>query len=349
MIYVLAITIALGGLFWIVRKKTNTGLGSGFIFHLFLMCFLTLVLLAFIQFESNIVVYFLLLAAIFLIALVLLLGVYILLAFLIVNSVMILKRERFSLAHILTLILAVCILFFMVITTILDHVATPPWVFVLWNGLVCLVIFYVSHIMIFIETLILVNVFRPVRKLDYIIVLGSGLVDGKVPPLLANRIKAALKFAAKQQKAGRNAPYLLLSGGQGTDEPRPEAEAMNEYAVGQGYDAERILTETESVSTLENMRFSKQLMDEHSQGKKYRCGYATSSYHLLRAGLLARRVGLKMSGIGGKTAFYYIPNAVLREYIAYLSLYKKRFIVITVLVFMIGVIFAALIYSFGQF
>lgn len=101
--------------------------------------------------------------------------------------------------------------------------------------------------------------------------LGGGLKNGKVTPLLAARVDAALKFAWKQSKTGRKPPLLIMSGGQGEDEPLSEAEAMKEYAMEQGYDESRILLEDQSGNTAENMKFSREIMEEHSEGKPYRC------------------------------------------------------------------------------
>ena len=61
--------------------------------------------------------------------------------------------------------------------------------------------------------------------------------------------------------------------------------------------------------------------------------YATSDYHLLRAGLYAGRAGFSCDGVGGRTAGYYLPNALLREYIAYVVMNKKRYLTIAAVVF----------------
>ena len=63
----------------------------------------------------------------------------------------------------------------------------------------------------------------PVRKEpDAIIILGSGLIGDKVPPLLAQRLEKG-KFIYEQFE-GR--PKLIVSGGQGSDELIAEAESM---------------------------------------------------------------------------------------------------------------------------
>ena len=127
----------------------------------------------------------------------------------------------------------------------------------------------------------------------------------------------------------------------------PKLLAMKEYAIEQGYSEELIITEEKSKNTLENMQFSKAVMEEKSHGENYKCAYASSSYHLMRAGIYARQVGLIMSGLGGKTAFYYLANAVLREYIAYLAMNKKLYLVVLGSIFMFGtlmyILFSALI------
>ncbi len=63
----------------------------------------------------------------------------------------------------------------------------------------------------------------PVRKEpDAIIILGSGLIGDKVPPLLAQRLDKGK--AIYEKFLGRS--KLIVSGGQGSDELIAEAEAM---------------------------------------------------------------------------------------------------------------------------
>lgn len=65
--------------------------------------------------------------------------------------------------------------------------------------------------------------------LDYIVVLGSGLIGGdRVPPLLAGRLdRAHALFEDELARGGK--PVLITSGGQGPDEAVPEAHAMADY------------------------------------------------------------------------------------------------------------------------
>ena len=71
--------------------------------------------------------------------------------------------------------------------------------------------------------------------------------------------------------------------------------------------------------------------------KSYSCIFVTNDYHVFRAGTYARQIGLKAEGVGCKTAFYYWPNAFIREYIAIMAQHKKAPVWLAVL-WMIGVI-----------
>src|SRR5699024_5130929 len=93
-----------------------------------------------------------------------------------------------------------------------------------------------------------------------IIVLGAGLVNGKVAPLLAARLKRGIR--AQQDDTGR--PVIITSGGKGEDEPRSEGSAMRQYVVDQGVDPELVLAEEESTSTAENLTYSQQLLPDTS-------------------------------------------------------------------------------------
>ena len=90
-----------------------------------------------------------------------------------------------------------------------------------------------------------------------------------------------------------------MSGGQGADEKVPEAIAMKQYAMEQGIPERDILVETNSTTTLENMLYSKEIMDQQMKGP-YRAIFSSNNYHIFRAGLYARQAKLKANGIGAK-------------------------------------------------
>ena len=174
---------------------------------------------------------------------------------------------------------------------------------------------------------------RKRRRADYIVVLGAGIIGKRVTPLLAARIDRGIQLLRRNPKA-----LLIMSGGQGPGEDIPEGEAMAAYAVSKGVEAERILIENRSVSTEENLRFSRDLMRK----ERPRIVIVTTAYHVFRALILARKQGIRCVGFGAKTKWYFTLNALIREFIGYLWLTRKRHVsviaVAAVLVMLVNLI-----------
>lgn len=142
---------------------------------------------------------------------------------------------------------------------------------------------------------------------EAVIVLGSGLVHGQVPPLLAGRLERGLR----SQIEYHGEPVIITSGGQGPDEHRPEGEAMRDYLLAHGADPAKVIAETESRTTEENLRLSRKLLTSPAAPVVV----ATSSYHVFRTALLTRTLGMRARVVGTPTAWYYFPSAVLREFL----------------------------------
>ncbi len=120
---------------------------------------------------------------------------------------------------------------------------------------------------------------------DAVIVLGCGLRGDKPSKSLKARLDRALDYHEKNPDA-----LIIVSGGKGSDEIVSEAEAMETYLLEHGVSSSCIVKEDASTSTAENFAFSKTILDQHlSDG--YRVAYITNSYHIYRAGLIARDTG----------------------------------------------------------
>ncbi|WPK11595.1 ElyC/SanA/YdcF family protein [Lysinibacillus louembei] len=208
-----------------------------------------------------------------------------------------------------------------------------------------IIFYFLIHASNFLAAYFLYQFNRPRLNQDFIIVLGSGLIHDKVPPLLASRINKAIEFYNKQAKV-TTPPTIIFSGGQGPNEGLSEAEAMQSYALEKGIPIEHTLQESQSVNTYENMLFSKRLMD--SLKPQHSSIFTTNNFHLFRAGLYARRAGLNSQGIGSKTAFYYWPNAMIREYIAIVVMGKKRHLYVIGTVFFFATLLSLFLYFFGE-
>ena len=158
---------------------------------------------------------------------------------------------------------------------------------------------------------------EPAYDRDYVIVLGCRIrPDGTLYPLIRARVDRAISFVQRQAAATGKRAVLIPSGGQGADEPVSEAAAMARYMREQGIPENQILAEDRSMTTLENMRFSRRLIEERSDGAKV--AFSTSSYHVYRGGILAAQSGWNIDGMGSRTKWYFWPNAFLREFIGLL-------------------------------
>lgn len=150
---------------------------------------------------------------------------------------------------------------------------------------------------------------------DGIVVLGAGLVGSRVPPLLASRLDRALRLYRRDGEAGRS-PIIVVSGGQGADEEVSEAFAMRQYLLDRGVPDDDIVLEEQATTTEENLRYSKELLA--GRGHTGRVVAVTNNYHVFRTAVLSRKQGLRLQVIGAPTAWYFVPSAFLREFVALL-------------------------------
>jgi len=153
-------------------------------------------------------------------------------------------------------------------------------------------------------------------SVDAVVVLGSGLIDGRVPPLLASRLRRARQVFERLAARGTPARVLVTSGGRGPDEPVAEAQAMAEYLVEGGMPEDLVMVEDRSRNTDENLGNTAGLLA--ALGITGPIAVVTSDFHAFRAALLMRRHGLAGYGVGAPTARYYWPSAVIREFVAVL-------------------------------
>lgn len=170
----------------------------------------------------------------------------------------------------------------------------------------------------------------PSMDKDYIIILGCAIrKDGSLFPLIRGRVDRAIAFwKAQELKTGKKAVFVP-SGGQGSDEIMAEGEAMKRYLLEQGIPEECILAETKSVTTLENMRFSRELIEKINPSAKI--AFSTTNYHVMRSGILAKQAGLNAEGMGAATKWYFWPNALLRE-VAGMFAYQPKLQLLTMLI-----------------
>ncbi|WP_049508085.1 YdcF family protein [Streptococcus anginosus] len=235
--------------------------------------------------------------------------------YLIFNGRQMMTFEGRRLANLLSLFYGLAIALSLALTFFFPHFIFLHKILSLTNGL----LIYGSYLYVtYILYGFVYNVLPVIKHPDYIIILGSGLIGDKVPPLLAQRLEKGKMMYEKFN----NHPKIVVSGGQGVDEPITEAEAMAQYLRQVGIPQEDIIIEQQSTTTLENLRFSKVILDEKRE-KNYRCLVVTNSFHSLRAGIYMRKLGIKGRSIGSRTALYFLPSAWIRETLGLVMLYWK--------------------------
>lgn len=241
-------------------------------------------------------------------------GPFVLLITLYVNGFRILKREGVRFHNFLSMGLALALTFYFFITpSVASSLSGISFLNMIYAYIGLLISYAASISMLYTTSSFvnLVNLFP--GKLDYVVVLGAGLIGDQVTPLLASRIEKGI--AIYQKHPGSK---LIMSGGQGPDELMAEGQAMADYALEQGIPAEDIVIENKSTNTEENLKFSYALMKPGS-----RFALVTNYYHVFRALLLARKLKIKCIGYGARTKFYFSLNAFIREFVGYLVMTKK--------------------------
>lgn len=245
-------------------------------------------------------------------------AVLVLAVFLIGNGLTMIRSEGRSLGNLLSLIAGVAIIALPLLALSLVRSQQPLAV-----GAAMLLFFVSSYLgVVFVIFLVYSLVYGRMTAdvvPSTIVVLGSRVIDGRVPPLLKSRLDKALTVYQQTAAAG-TAPLLIPSGGRGRDESVSEGEAMAEYLVGQGADPRDVRPEVAATNTRSNLVLSRDI--QQSLSRTGPTLVVTNNYHVLRTAILARQLGSDAQVVGSPTARYYIPSAFLREFVAIVAQHR---------------------------
>lgn len=146
------------------------------------------------------------------------------------------------------------------------------------------------------------------------IVLGAKIKEDASPaPALRSRLDRVLQLYEEG-----HIKKIIVTGGQGSDEPVTESSAMQQYLIERGVMSEHILLESRSTSTYENLANSKYLIEERE------VYIISSDFHLKRARYLAEKVGFKPVMIAAPTPPSVAQKAHVRETFALLKTWLFR-------------------------
>lgn len=128
------------------------------------------------------------------------------------------------------------------------------------------------------------------QKSDAVMVLGCRIYGETPSPFLIGRIDRALELY--NEGFGR---YIIVTGGMGPGEAITESEASKRYLISKGISEDKIIMEDKSTSTMENLIYSKEKIKENNIGSVV---IVSNKYHLKRASLMAKKVGINASFSG---------------------------------------------------
>ena len=175
---------------------------------------------------------------------------------------------------------------------------------------IIMIIFITSFI--FLQVAILMNIYvtkdiNNVKNVDTMIILGAKVNRDGVSKTLKLRLDKAIEYYNKNKDIN-----IIVSGGQGKDEIMTEALAMKKYLVKSGVDEKNIILENKATTTLENIIFSKEIIEDLNFGN--RVLIVTSDYHLLRGRFIASILGIDNEGLCSISSLSSRMYYMIREY-----------------------------------
>lgn len=120
------------------------------------------------------------------------------------------------------------------------------------------------------------------------IILGCKLEDWGPSWMLRDRLDKALDYWKDHPEV-----VVVVSGGQGDNEPDTEAQGMADYLTEHGVPRENIILETMSHNTWQNLSYSAKHLEEAGFNIKDGAIIVSNGFHLTRAKMLAGRVGFE--------------------------------------------------------
>ncbi|MEY8318626.1 YdcF family protein [Oscillospiraceae bacterium 50-58] len=118
------------------------------------------------------------------------------------------------------------------------------------------------------------------------IILGCQLHDWGPSVMLQDRLDKALEYLEDHPDM-----TVVVSGGQGENEPATEAQGMADYLADHGFARENIILETQSHNTHQNLTYSARHLEERGADIKAGVVIVSNGFHLTRAKMLAGRAG----------------------------------------------------------
>lgn len=158
------------------------------------------------------------------------------------------------------------------------------------NFITILLLLFILYVLVILTLIIYFALKKPNKKSDILIILGCQVKGHQPSKSLKRRLDSACTFLEKNENT-----YCIVSGGKGSDELISEAECMYRYLLKKGISPKRIIKEDKSTNTCENLINSFSIIKAQFS-EIDNAVIATDFYHHLRANIIAKKYGLKISG-----------------------------------------------------
>ena len=142
-----------------------------------------------------------------------------------------------------------------------------------------------------------------------VIVLGCQVRGDRPSLMLMERIESACDFMKENPDV-----VCIVTGGKGDDEHISEAECMYENLVKLGISPDRIYKEDKAVNTVENIAFSKKIIEQKGLSKN--TAIVTDIFHEYRASKIVKKAQLNYGSVPAECEWYLLPTFYVRELIA---------------------------------
>ena len=119
---------------------------------------------------------------------------------------------------------------------------------------------------------------------DLMVVFGCKVDPDGPSILLRDRLDTALDYLEDHPDM-----TVVVAGGQGSDEPVSEAQAMYDYLVEHGVDGAQIIREDQSRNTWQNINYTLELFQSGEAADTERVLLVSSDFHLTRIQMLWNR------------------------------------------------------------
>ena len=212
-----------------------------------------------------------------------------------------------------------------------DRTKNKPNFFIVFIQIFYIIINIVFLILFLVNVTYHKDVLSSEEEYDYIVVFGAGIkTDENRNFIINSRLDKAIEYAKVNKKA-----VFVLTGAKVDEAPIEEAMYMKNFMTSNGISLDRIMTDTNSLNTYENIYNSFSLIEKdilkrnrkeaiittpfNTKDELYdldnvKLGLMSSDFHLTRIVMISKKLGVnKPYVISAKTNNLYKPYCYMRE------------------------------------